>query len=212
MSYFSDKEYKRKDGREELWFDELYFNRWFKDMKGPILDVGCATGNFIAVKPEVMEGVDIDDDSIAIARERGFKVEKVEADKPMTVLKDNAYEGVYVKHVIEHLREPLLFFKEIKRILKPGGKAVLLTPNCPYALTRMFYDDYTHQRPFTKNSLNMICYDAGFAKVKIYEDFRCFPGLGRIMRTFGIRPDTVRRIEDFLFVRGLALIVEITKE
>lgn len=211
MSYFSDIEYKIKNKKEELWFEKLYFDRWFKDSAGPILDIGCATGNFIAVKPEIIEGIEVDEDSCKIAKERGFNVLRLDAEKEMGALESDKYNGIYAKHIIEHLQNPLNFLKEIKRILKPGGRAVILTPNCPHMLNKNFWDDYTHLRPFTKKSLEMIAYDAGFSDIKVYEDFRCFVGLGRLMRLLHLSPGQVRAAQSLFGIRGLSLILEIIK-
>jgi len=207
MSYFSEVEYKPKSG-QDLWFEKLYFDRWFKGMKGPILDLGCATGNFIALNPQIIEGVESDPDSYKIAKERGFNVSMLDVEKEMDKLASAKYEGVYAKHIIEHLENPLNFLKQIKRILKPDGKAVILTPNCPFMLDH-FWGDYTHRRPFTRKSLGRICYDAGFSHIKIYEDFRCFPGLGRLMRTLHLKPETIRIFQSILGISGYALILEI---
>lgn len=73
MSYYSDEKYAKKQRDEDLWFERLYFKRWFGGITGPILDVGCATGNFMAVKPEIFEGVEIDEESVNIAKSRGLK-------------------------------------------------------------------------------------------------------------------------------------------
>lgn len=212
MSYFSEIEYKVKKNKEELWFERLYFGRWFKDMAGPILDVGCATGNFMAVKPEIMEGVEIDETSCRLARERGFNVLQLDVETQMIRLEDNRYQGIYAKHVIEHLVDPLNFLKELKRILRSGGKAVILTPNCPYMLNHGFFDDYTHRHPFTAKSLRMIAFDAGFTDTKIYEDFRCFPGLGKLMRLFHLSPRLIMTVQSFFGVRGLSLIMELSNK
>jgi 2-polyprenyl-3-methyl-5-hydroxy-6-metoxy-1,4-benzoquinol methylase len=208
MSYYSEIEYKKKDS-SSLWFEELYYHRWFDDVKGRILDVGCATGNFIALDPERIEGVDIDDDSLEIARARGFNVRKLDAEKGMSEIADQSYGGIYAKHVVEHLHDPFTFVEHLRRVLAPGGLAVISTPNCPYVLDKHFWDDYTHIHPFTANSLRMIAYDAGFKDVTIYQDFRCFPGLGRIMRTFGLTPTFIRTIQACFGIRGLSLIVEL---
>ena len=212
MSYFSEIEYRAKTGETELWFDRLYFNRWFPNAKGPILDIGCATGNFIALNPEIIEGVDIDDDSLEIAKKRGFRVRKINAQQGLMELAENYYEGIYAKHVIEHLPDALNLLQHSKRILKPGGKAIILTPNWPYMLSRAFYDDYTHLHPFTAKSLHMAAFDAGFSQVKITEDFRCFPGLGRIMRFTKMSPEIVAKIQRCLGWHGLSLILEVTKD
>ena len=128
MSYYSEKEYRAKE-KDDIWFETLYYNRWFKDIKGPILDIGCATGNFIAVRPDQIEGIDIDEDSLGIARKKGYKVEKMNAEGELGKIASGYYQGVYAKHVIEHLNDPLLFIKEVKRILALGGKAIISTPN-----------------------------------------------------------------------------------
>jgi 2-polyprenyl-3-methyl-5-hydroxy-6-metoxy-1,4-benzoquinol methylase len=211
MSYYSDEKYAKKQHDEDLWFEQLYFKRWFGDITGPILDVGCATGNFMAVKPEIFEGVEIDEESVNIAKSRGLKVFKMDIEKEMSQLASEKYEAVYAKQVIEHLKDPLAFLLQTRRILKNGGKAVILTPNCPYVLNKMFWDDYTHQRPFTRKSLKMVAYDAGFKDIKIYEDFRCFWGLGRLMRWFNLSPETVSRLQRAFFIRGLSLILVLKK-
>jgi len=208
MSYYSNTQYKAKDN---LWFEQFYFNRWFKDNPGPILDVGCAAGNFIAVKPEIIEGIEVDDDSLQICRERGFKVKKINAEDELEKLPADYYQGVYAKQVVEHLRSPFYFFKHLYRILKPGGQAVILTPNCPYALAKFFWDDYTHQRPFTRESLRRIALDAGFTKFKIYPDFRCFPGLGRLIRLCKLSPEFISAVQKIFFIQGLSLIIELEK-
>ncbi|HRY52913.1 MAG TPA: class I SAM-dependent methyltransferase [Candidatus Portnoybacteria bacterium] len=212
MSYYSDKKYKEKSKQKDLWFERLYFDRWFKDNQGPILDIGSATGNFMAVKPEIFEGIEKDKDSVEIARRRGLKVFEMDIEKDINTLPAEKYQGVYAKQVIEHLNDPLNFLKEIKRILKPGGRAVIYTPNCPYMLNKSFWDDYTHKRPFTRPALKRIAYDAGFEKFFVYEDFRCFPRLGGLMRLLHLSPAAVARFQRIFFIRGLSLILVLEKE
>lgn len=211
MSHYSEKEYRPHKAEKELWFDELYFQRWFTNVDGPILDMGCATGNFIANAPDLIEGIDIDEDGLKIARERGFRVQKLDLENEMPRLETNRYAAIYAKHVIEHLDKPLAVLKEIKRVLRPGGFAVISTPNCPYTLKRMFYDDYTHVHPFTNKSLIMLARDAGFSEFSVSEDFRCLPGLGRFMRLTKIQPESIADLQHALGIRGLSLILEVRK-
>lgn len=208
MSYYSDNQYKEKG---DLWFEGLYFDRWFKDMKGPILDVGCATGNFIATHPTQIEGVEYDPDCLEICRKRGLTVHELDVAEELGKLPENRYTGVYAKQVIEHLHDPLKFLREIRQALVPGGKLVALTPNCPYALSTFFWDDYTHVRPLTKVSLRRLALDAGFTDFKIYTDFRTFPGLGRLLRSGTVSPEWVSRIQRFFRIKSLTLILEAKK-
>lgn len=208
MSYYSKTQYKKKDN---IWFEDYYFNRWFKDNNGPILDMGCATGNFIATHPDIIEGVEFDDDCLKICHDRGFKVRKINVEHDLDQLSENYYSGIYAKQIIEHLEDPLSFMKQIRRILRAGGKAVLLTPNCPYAFNKFFWDDYTHKRPLTKESLKRVALDAGFTEIKIYTDFRCFYGLGKLIRYFNLSAEFISKIQKLLFIKGLTLIIEVKK-
>jgi SAM-dependent methyltransferase len=208
MSYYSKVQYKEK---ENNWFESYYFDRWFKNNSGPILDMGCATGNFIANHSDIIEGIEYDDDSLAICEKRGFKVRKIDVEKELGQLPENYYNGIYAKQLIEHLEDPLYFMKHIHRILKSGGKAVILTPNCPYALNKFFWDDYTHKRPLTRESLKRVALDAGFKDIKIYPDFRCFPGLGRLIRIFDFDSKFISRVQKIFFIKGLSLIMEVKK-
>jgi len=209
MSHYSSVQYKKKDN---LWFEGLYFSRWFKNNPGPILDIGCATGNFIATHPEIIEGLEIDEDSLAICAQRQLKVKKADADQDLAVLPADHYQGVYAKQIIEHLDSPLDFLYQIKRILRPGGQAVVLTPNCPFAVDEgIFWLDKTHQHPLTRENLLDLAAKVGFSGVTVTEDFRCFPGLGFLMRLTSIGPETVARWERFFGVRSLSLIMVLIK-
>lgn len=207
MTYYSENKYAKKDN---LWFENFCFKRWFSDVVPPILDIGCATGNFVAANPDIIEGIDIDEDSLKIARKRGLNVKCLDV-RDLKTLPGNFYGGIFAKQVIEHLDEPLLFMKEIYRLLKPGGKAVLLTPNCPWALKKFFWDDYTHKHPFTKKSLLTIAQDSGFRDIKISYEYRSFPGLGWLFRSFNLNPDRVAKLQNLIGIKSLALILVIRK-
>lgn len=208
MSYYSKNQYKPKNN---LWFEIFYFNRWFKNNQGPILDIGCATGNFIAVNPKKISGIEFDNDCLEKCYSRGFDVKKLNIANELDRLDSNYYNGVYAKQIIEHLEDPLYFLKHINRVLKKGGNAVILTPNCPYALNRFFWDDYTHVRPLTKISLKKLALDAGFKEFYIYMDFRSFTGVGFLIRKFNLSPRLISKIQNIFFIRGLTLVMELKK-
>jgi SAM-dependent methyltransferase len=55
--------------------------------------------------------------------------------------------------VIEHIEDDQLFLKEIYRILKPGGKAIISTPNINHTLSRNPW----HEREYTPEQLIQLC-------------------------------------------------------
>ena len=89
--------------------------------------------------------------------------------------------------VIEHIKDDHLFLKEIYRLLKKGGKAILSTPNRLMSLSRNPW----HEREYTANELEKICSEyfdkvtmmgiAGNEKVMTYHE-RNRKSVDKIMR------------------------------
>lgn len=74
---------------------------------------------------------------------------------PVIPLEDNSVDYVLSAPFIEHLPtyiDALNLLLEIKRILKPGGKILLLAPNY-LNLKTMFFEDYRHGWVVTKRRL-----------------------------------------------------------
>lgn len=95
-----------------------------------VLDIGAGGGTFLDVLRSLgweTYGVDISAIAVRKLNERGFTVfhgELEEANYP-----DNSFDVVRASFVMEHVKDPLLFLKEIYRILKPGGKTIISVPN-----------------------------------------------------------------------------------
>jgi SAM-dependent methyltransferase len=68
---------------------------------------------------------------------------------------DNEFDVIYSKSVIEHMLDPLNFVSESFRVLKPGGTLLVLTPDWE-ANYRTFFDDFTHVRPMSRRSMNLL--------------------------------------------------------
>ena len=52
---------------------------------------------------------------------------------------DNQFDAAYSIEVIEHLENPYAFAREMLRVVKPGGKLVLTTPNIHHMTSRWSY-------------------------------------------------------------------------
>lgn len=95
-----------------------------------LLDIGCGSGALIERLGNLgwqTEGVDPDALAVRIAWERGLRVR-------LGMLEDQSYpdasvEAVIMNHVIEHVHDPYALLRECHRILKPGGRLVMITPN-----------------------------------------------------------------------------------
>ena len=71
---------------------------------------------------------------------------------PPINLPDESFDTVVSFQVIEHIKNDALFLKEIHRILKPGGRAILSTPNIKMTLSRNPW----HIREYTADQLEQL--------------------------------------------------------
>lgn len=79
-------------------------------------------------------------------------------------LPDASVDVVTCVSLIEHLYDPARMLAEARRVLRPGGAIVLVTPNWKYS-ARDFFDDPTHVHPYTPVSMARALRFHGFAEV-----------------------------------------------
>jgi 2-polyprenyl-3-methyl-5-hydroxy-6-metoxy-1,4-benzoquinol methylase len=209
LSFYASKQYQIRTAAENVLDRVIYLEYLGEDRPGPQIDVGCSIGNFVNLDPARIEGVDVDRDALEICRQRGLRCSYLDATREEFPARDH-YEVAYFRHVIEHLEDPLPVLIKLKGILKPGGLLVVETPDYPQASRRKvknFWDDYTHKRPFTFNSLTRVATDAGFEIARAFRKPTC----GMLERV-ALRARLVRypalvalygavgRVDDLLFV------------
>jgi SAM-dependent methyltransferase len=98
--------------------------------KGTVLEVGCGNGEFLARLQTIgwnVIGTDVDPLAIQLARTRGIDARLGELMSLQ--LPTNSVDAVLLHHVIEHMHNPREILNECMRIVRPGGKLVLVTPN-----------------------------------------------------------------------------------
>ena len=85
---------------------------------------------------------------------------------------DNKFDLVVSLAVIEHIQNPNLFLNECKRVLKKNSYLYLSTPNWKYSKDT-FWDDPTHVKPYSEDSLKNTLSSKGFRNVEILPNLRC---------------------------------------
>ena len=107
---------------------------------GRALDVGCATGALLSElrgRGWQIEGVEINGKQADYARRvRGLQVYGQPLEE--CSLPAGAYTLITASHLIEHLRRPRSFLAEVRRLLAPGGRLFLTTPNIDGFQARLF--------------------------------------------------------------------------
>jgi len=141
-----------------------------------ILDLGCGRGEFLRGFIRCgLQGYGLDRSPTAKSICPEAEVLQSDLEKDPLPYKDNSFEVVFSKSVLEHFYYPEKLVQEIYRVLKPGGLVITMVPDWE-SVYKTFYEDYTHRRPFTLNSLRNIFVINGFSKVEV-EKFRQLPFL-----------------------------------
>ena len=109
-------------------------------VKGNVLEVGCGEGRGVEAllsKSTQFTAVDKIEEALQVLRKK-FPTGKFLGMNipPFGELKDNEYDCVVSFQVIEHIQNDVLYLREIHRVLKPGGIALLTTPNRKLSLSR----------------------------------------------------------------------------
>jgi SAM-dependent methyltransferase len=141
--------------------------RYFRS-DGPVVDLGCGRGEFVELLAWggiPAYGVDIDPAAVRRCHDLGLDARQEDLFEHLRGLPDATLGGVFSAQVVEHLPPHSIWplFKEIARVLRPGAKAVIETPNPASFATHMhsFWRDPDHVRPLPAPTLSMAARAAG---------------------------------------------------
>jgi len=116
-------------GLKDIDFTNLTAN--IKKTGNTFLDIGCATGMLLeSMRKEGWEvkGVEICEGSAGYGR-RMRKLDIYTGTLEEANYDNDTFSVVHFSHLIEHLNDPEKFLREVYRILKADGYAVITTPN-----------------------------------------------------------------------------------
>lgn len=167
------------------------------DSKLSILDIGCGTGANLEMLSQFgnAEGVDVSDDALEFCQKKGLTVQKGLAET--LPYADENFDITTALDVIEHLDDDIAGLKEMHRVTKKGGYAVVFVP--AFMWLWGVQDDISHHRiRYTKKQITERLEQAGFVIERAtYANFTFFaPILGgrTIMKITGIKPESENNI------------------
>lgn len=144
-----------------------------------LLEVGCGQGEFLVEAQRAgfdVYGVEYAAAAVATARARlgaaGSGAERVQVGELAAArFADAAFDVVAFFDVIEHVRDPLAFLREVRRILRPNGCVFVVTPSLDSLSARLMgrhWMEYKleHLYYFTKKALAAALQQAGFEDVR----------------------------------------------
>ncbi|HEX8142194.1 MAG TPA: class I SAM-dependent methyltransferase [Pyrinomonadaceae bacterium] len=163
-----------------------------------ILDVGCGTGANLEMLARFgeAEGVDVSPEALSFCRERGLQNVRLGAAERLPY-EDESFDLVTALDVVEHLDDDTAGLREMRRVLKPGGRAMLFVP--AFMFLWGVQDDVSHhRRRYRLDELRAAVRAAGFEVERAtYANISFFGPilLGRLlMRATGLRPASENNI------------------
>jgi len=149
-----------------LWRDQAWRKRTVKLSRvkttDTVLDVACGTGDlamaFAASRARRVIGVDFTHEMLTLAgtkrpwrTDRGRRAEPVDyinGDATRLPIADQSVDIVSIAFGLRNVADPAKAIGEFYRVLKPGGRLVILEFSTPrFAPMRMAYNLYFHQVP-----------------------------------------------------------------
>lgn len=109
-------------------------------VSGDALEVGCGEGRGVELlmqHAKSFTAVDKIDEALQVLRDKfpGARFLAMNLP-PLHGMGDNSFDCVVSFQVIEHIKEDRFYLQEIHRVLKPGGVALITTPNRKMSLSR----------------------------------------------------------------------------
>ena len=174
-AWYQDLQDLHRGSQESLTEGQRAYIHHFNDraadlqLAGPIFDLGCGRGEWLALMAAegwAVRGVDSSEVAVAEACAQGLDVELGDLVEALEACPENALAGVTAFQVVEHLpfsRITALMHAAF-RALVPGGILLLETPN-PENLqvaTYGFWMDPTHRHPIPPPLIMDLSFHVGF--------------------------------------------------
>lgn len=120
---------------------------------GDLIEIGCGEGRgmeLLLTKCKTYTAIDKNEEVISRLKQSHKNLTLIASSvPPFPRTESNHFDSLVTFQVIEHIEDDEMFMDEIHRVLKPGGTAVITTPNIKMSLTRNPW----HVREYTKEEL-----------------------------------------------------------
>ncbi|MCL4406312.1 MAG: class I SAM-dependent methyltransferase [Patescibacteria group bacterium] len=153
---------------QSIHHQQFLWDLFFKDLSGKILDVGAGLGEFVSLDPKRIIGVDYELDKIKNAMAKSLGLDLRYGDARHLNFPNNKFGGILCYFVLEHMdyQGAKLALKEMWRVLKPGGKLLIVTQGKD-GCDRFLGDPETVK--YTRQSLTSLARPCHFHRAKIID-------------------------------------------
>jgi len=131
-------------------------------ISGKVLEIGTGSGYGVEIISGVAnEFITVDKFDTKIDFSKHPNVKFVQCNVPPLNFEANTFDFAITFQVVEHIKDDHSFIREIHRVLKPGGKLIITTPNIKMSITRNPW----HVREYTVDQFKRLL-SSYFSKVE----------------------------------------------
>ncbi|HJQ82442.1 MAG TPA: class I SAM-dependent methyltransferase [Candidatus Binatia bacterium] len=176
---FSPAERRAKDA---LWkvLCEDFFQRYVRPTD-TVLDVGAGECEFVN-NIRCARKIALDADERVRARAAAGVETRCGPAHDLAWLADASIDVAFASNVFEHFArkdDVLTALRELRRVLRPGGRLLVLQPNIRYAY-KIYWDFFDHHLPFSHRAMVEALELAGFTLREVRPRFLPYTTKGRL--------------------------------
>ena len=176
---FTDEELRQQ---KAFWAPICRYLESHMPVKGATLDLGAGFCHFINnVRSTERYAVDINEENLLRHASPEVRVITSSGHR-LSRIPDSSLDNVFASNVYEHFqtREDVLeSFHEVYRVLREGGRFIILQPNFAYC-ARQYFDFFDHRLAFTHRSMSEGLESASFKLIRVVDRFLPFTSKSRL--------------------------------
>ena len=224
---FYPTEYAPHRAKAVSWLDRLIRSGGLRKKRdivlrhkqgGSLLDVGCATGDFLSLMSEDgrwnVWGVEADAQAAGCAaRVAGAEVvcgRAEDVDYP-----PSSFDVVTMWHVLEHLHDPKLALRHLRRALRHDGVLIVAVPVLDSVDAKFFgrywsgYDVPRHLSTFSMATLSSMLVAAGFSSINFESFIGGYDAFGISVGFWADERIRARRIRSFIRIASRSVVLRV---
>ncbi|MGC9397060.1 MAG: class I SAM-dependent methyltransferase [Anaerolineae bacterium] len=160
-----------------------------------VLDLGCGRGGVVERLGSTGHWIGCDPDWLSLKEHRATELRRDQAVSERLPFAGATFDVVIASWVLEHLPQPATTWREIARVLRPGGRFFFLTPNRRHLIPRLsalLAQIKTLQAPL----VTAIYRRAAADTFPVYYRANTFEALGRLGAQAGLRLVQMEWVDD----------------